>query len=484
MGISGLVKWKQQYAIPVFFAALFLLCNIFRAAVIPITHDEAWTRALLSNSYLQILQYTHFTTNNHLLNSLLSKFFISVFGDTVFVLRLANVLAQIPYLIFSWKLAERLCHHFLWILGFWMVLQLHPVLFEFWGMCRGYGLATAAMMASIYFFVVFLHDKKSQGLAMALLCAMTAVYANISYFNYFLALPCCWAAVVLLQPNRNRKQILLAQLPIIVLATGVLLVSLLGLMMRFRDDGQIFGGDTGIFSDTIKSLMHITFFTDTQSLLVRGSSWAILLTSVLPVLFWARHLRSKGDTTGLILWVMLTAPAVAIWAQHLLFRSKFPMERTALYFVPLYFIHLIYWLYSLRHYLKVLNIVPFGVVIIMSVTVFLQKTDLDSIILWRYDMFDVAVPERIIHHHHENGSKIRLRTNWLFCPSFNYYIERKYATKFEPLVFSKEMPTNDTSYDYYYVCKEDVVKIPCNYVLDTCYLRKYFLYRKAIGRDK
>ena len=70
-----------------------------RAIYMDITFDEAWTiKMSIPQTYGAILFYTDSGSNNHLLNSVLIKFFYSIITEGTFVARLPNILAFIVYL--------------------------------------------------------------------------------------------------------------------------------------------------------------------------------------------------------------------------------------------------------------------------------------------------------------------------------------------------------------------------------------------------
>jgi hypothetical protein len=123
--------------------------HFHRAWNLAVTTDEAFTAlSFASPSWLQIL--TRYDANHHILHSFLCKLSLAAFGWHELALRLPSLLACLLWLILTCRLASRLCPdsplHF--VLCAWLVL--HPALFDWFSLARGYSLALAFLLAAIY----------------------------------------------------------------------------------------------------------------------------------------------------------------------------------------------------------------------------------------------------------------------------------------------------------------------------------------------
>ena len=91
-------------------ALVSLVIIILRAIYVPLFHDEVVT----FNHYIKSGILSPFSeyraANNHLTNSVLSRFFYLIFGDSPVSLRLANLLAFIPYCYYLFKLGLNLIY--------------------------------------------------------------------------------------------------------------------------------------------------------------------------------------------------------------------------------------------------------------------------------------------------------------------------------------------------------------------------------------
>ena len=118
---------------------------------IPIIYDEAITyRSFVSKSVLSIIACEHPDVNNHILNSLLTKFFVGILGNSVFILRLASVVAFALYIYAASRIARLLMgdNNIAYLLT--LCLCLHPGLTDYFALCRGYGLSLALMMYAVW----------------------------------------------------------------------------------------------------------------------------------------------------------------------------------------------------------------------------------------------------------------------------------------------------------------------------------------------
>ena len=147
----------------IFLIAVFLaIYNIIRVLKVSVTYDEALTYMLyVNNRYKNIIACDPVVANDHIFNSLLAKICVNLFDQNAFFLRLPNIIAHLIYLLYGYLLL-----HYLfrgkrwWIFCGFLLLNLNPFLFDFWGLCRGYGLSIAFMMASLYHLLRYTYATK------------------------------------------------------------------------------------------------------------------------------------------------------------------------------------------------------------------------------------------------------------------------------------------------------------------------------------
>ena len=145
----------------------------FRAATTGITYDEAYTYLHYGRNLTGFLQVD--VANNHPLNSLLAYLSGALAGVRYdeLAIRAPNLIAFGIYLFLAYRLSKWKGYTFV---GF-SLLALNPFLDEFFGLGRGYGLATGAVLAALLVFATSLNPDRRIILPLLLLClASTAIY--------------------------------------------------------------------------------------------------------------------------------------------------------------------------------------------------------------------------------------------------------------------------------------------------------------------
>ena len=183
-----LYKKHLPFIIIALVAGTLITINLIRIFNVTITHDEALTYQLyVTHSYHDIIVNHSPSANNHFLNSVLAKFFIELFTDNIFFLRLPNLLAFITYLLLSVLIARKLFVNNWWVLFCFLLLQLNPFMFEFWGLSRGYGLSICFMLAALYALLRFLQHPGLLTLTGMYLFLFLAVFSNLALLNVLMA---------------------------------------------------------------------------------------------------------------------------------------------------------------------------------------------------------------------------------------------------------------------------------------------------------
>ena len=160
-------------------AFISLLVVVLRAIYVPMFHDEVVTFNHFVKSGIISPFSEYRAANNHLTNSLFSRFFYLLFGDSPFSLRFANVLAFIPYCYFLFRLGRGLSTNVVrW--GFYLSLLFSFQFVAFFGLSRGYGIALASMLSSIYFLTSFIKQVKVNTLIFVCLSLLLGLFAFFS----------------------------------------------------------------------------------------------------------------------------------------------------------------------------------------------------------------------------------------------------------------------------------------------------------------
>jgi len=462
---------------------LFLvICNVIRICTVPLTVDESPSRSDLFVGYGDYVHLRRVTANIHILNSILRKASIEAFGNTPFFLRLPNLLAQILFLVCCYRLLCRLFKESQWRIAAFLICALNPFVLEFWGYSRGYGLAIGFMMASIYFLIVYIEDKKSFQVWSALVVALAAVWSNFALLNYYVAL--CGVLLVLGLFREHLQAFLRKSLPAISVVSVVLLALIYNPIRKLRASGELYyGGENGLISDTITSLVKESMYiSDPQQPVVGYVVKVVVALLSLCTLYWAfvffRKSRGRHDK-GIALCLLALIPLLSLIVQHHLLGTRYLIDRTALFIIVLIPLSITYGLYQIRARVKYLGEVAVFLMAALITWNFAQHVNLHKSRPWWLDNQNVQVLEYLAKKPQPPGRRLKLRVSWIQMPSMDYYIYTRYDSLFEPLVFSKEPPgPADTVYDYCYLPGDDAKTLSAVYVEDTLFDPSSKLYRK------
>ena len=114
------MKWYGGVGIILFFLI------IREAILLPLTHDEYSTIAVSFQPFWDIVTYKDPIPNNHILNTLLLKCNIIIFGDHLFSNRLHNVLSFLPYFIYSVLIARQISKDIVLNMLFVLMVNFQP----------------------------------------------------------------------------------------------------------------------------------------------------------------------------------------------------------------------------------------------------------------------------------------------------------------------------------------------------------------------
>ncbi len=187
----------------------FVIYEILRAAKVSLTFDEAATYLRhISSDLLSVFNFT--VATNHLLNTLLSRVFSFVGGESELVLRFPNLIGYGLYLFFSFLILKKLTNRTVALGGF-LLLNLNPYVLDYFSLSRGYGLSLGFLMGAVFFFLSFLERSDNRTadelrhLYYSLLMASGAVLSNFALLNFYLALALLsFTTLVVFNIRRNR----------------------------------------------------------------------------------------------------------------------------------------------------------------------------------------------------------------------------------------------------------------------------------------
>lgn len=465
-----------------------LVVNVIRILKIPITFDET---CYGPGTYWELMKNSSGGANNHILHSILRKFFVEAFGNTLFFLRLDSLIAQVFFLIFSFLTCRFLFKNVLWATGSFIILNLiSPYMFNFWGLSRGYALALAFMMTSIYYLLRYIQDKKLIFICFSFAGAILSVYSNFGYINYFVAL----FSVVIIQRiifREGGKSSFIKEIAVLIIATSVLALMIAMPLSLVYGNGELrFMGNKGFIEDTVKSLAGIGLYHNPayEPVLVNNLQWFTIILTYLSLMFWIyvyikkiyKHNNADIEARfGIVFFLLLIVPVVALITQYEIFRINYLNGRTALFFIPLFTLQMIYLLYYFSRVSKIVSVLSFLTLFVFVCYNFLLSIDFYKTVDWYFNAMDETIFKRMMNESKNKNDKIRVCVSWKAAATFNYSIKYFYFKRFYPIVEISNIPQGDTAFDYYYLINEDLVKVPSNYEVDTvCSNQGFVLFKR------
>jgi hypothetical protein len=310
-------------------------------------------------------------------------------------------------------------------------------------------------------------------LALCLASAGLATLANFTFLNYYLAL----ASVLLLLIAANRlpvfraegsapsPQPLAANLLVLAGVTCALFAVVLPMIIRLKEAGEFYyGGDRGFFRDTVISLVQASRYNLILSQAVENSIGKLAVIIVLGALLISLGLcvRTRIESRSRALFCLAAITLVAALgtiAQNSLLGVKYPTDRTAILFVPLF---VLAFISGIEAGARIWPRRP------VQVAAFIILAQADSAMAadcahafnfrftahWRYDADTREMLKDLAARHSFSASHspIQLGVSWYLEPAINYYAATEKASWLEKVTRAS---VTEGEYDFYYVSEED-----------------------------
>ncbi len=413
--------------------------------------------------------------NNHIFNTLLMKASVALFGNSEFAVRLPNFLAFMLYLFFSIKISQIFKAKQHLPLLIFVALNFQPYKVDFFCFGRGYGLALAFMLGSMYGLLRWIEMDKKEYSILAFGFAILAVYSNFVWLNYFVALGTTFTLLILIKkdPSVRFYQNFTSKLFIPFFATIILFVLVYIPLQGLHDSGdlQIAGhwGNKGFWQDTYYSLFKsgiygMKFLGQYTVEIVMGLvSLFYFLGGIYVLIKILSGNKLPAFLIAFFILMIIILMAISTILQHALFGTGFLEYRTALVFTP--FLGLLFPV--------LVNILPENLrwnnkYLCLLVTLLLMAHSLKTFQLdytrkWSQDK-DTKKMILFVNEQTPEGKTTKLGVHWSFMPATNFYISTNRAPRVDKVKWDQEI-RKDTFYDYYYIYKKDKLKINKDYQL-------------------
>lgn len=446
---------RKPYVLWLMFAvgAVFFSIVIFRALWVPITHDEAYTYLhYVRQPWAGIILYKPpHIPNNHILNTLLAKLSVQIFGLSDFSLRLPNVIAAIIYFRYAALLARKFRFPGIQILAF-LLLCFQLYFIDFFAMARGYGMGMALSLASIYHLYCYRDLNNGHHIWRTLLFAAFAVYANFTFLYSYVAL----VGIILIlywSEGKNQTKSLGVLWRPVGIVTAVL--ALLIVIPLRNISGDLFGSDSNFWESSMHSLAWIFTYKQHFDIGVWISGFTAIALVAGAAFFAWDHFRKESQIgwyfySELLIWLLFTAGAQI--AQHFILGTEYLIGRTVMVYAPLLLTYFIFLFQRLNRYRHGEHFqLALSLILVIGAALNFRYLNFKEAVEWTYDASHKEAIADLEESQAIEAESFQLGINWLFEPALNFYRESEDLNWLAPL--SRE-GYQDKEYDAYYLWKE------------------------------
>jgi hypothetical protein len=396
---------------------------------------------------IEILTMKEVDSNNHALNSILMKFCYFFFGSSELSLRLPNLIAGSLFIIYSLRISKLFGSSF--ILGSLIVLLGNHHLIDFFSIARGYGLALAFQLISIFHIIKYHQNHKLQDFILFGLALVFSCLSNLSFVAYATG-ALFFSGLIQIFSIEKKFLELFRYLTLLTLLWAVCFIPI----YKMQQINMLnFGGDIGFYNDTILSLVQraINHIRPWDTMIILSKLIGILsicitiLISFFSVLKVINLTHNKLHFNLAFFNLLLIGLAVGHIALFHAFDIMYTKERFALYFYPIFVIQLILlFKYISQTRFKKMGEVLEGFLLLIIISLSAGAFNISHTNEWKYDCKSEVVFEVI------KSSNDKINVDWHFQPSIEFY-KKVNSSSFELLSNPNELGS-----DYYYVFKFDI----------------------------
>jgi hypothetical protein len=401
---------------------------IYKAIHVPITHDELGTIFFYSKfSYWEIMMYPDTLPNNHILNTLLTKPLIALFGIDEIVLRTPNILSFLLYGAGIYRLVHLvLGKASLFYIPAVVLFLMNPYLLDFFGLCRGYGMSIGFMLLSLSYLISSFKQLTQKHLWYALILACCASYANFTLLIYWVAV--CLLILCFYILDRKRSKSLSTNSFIGMIVFGVSYFGLIIIpILKMGSDNQFrYWTSNGFIDETVTSLVHHAVYESKIFLSINFITYFIVTISCIHVVLLGLMFIKSSDKISLIRRPEFIATAILVLSivisilQCWILKTPNLNSRIALFYYPLFIVSLItmnvHFTSIHRNWIKLsisIIISFFGIHHLFHTATPMKVRE------WNYDAHTIDALN--IMKKHSSNQPFSISTYWLFNPSFHYY---------------------------------------------------------------
>ncbi len=389
-------------------------------------------------SFWQIMMYHNASPNNHILNTLIVKLFVYLFGINQVVVRLPNLLSFIAYAIAVFRINRiALKENSIWFIPASLLFVAYPYFLDFFGLCRGYGMSSALATLSVSYLLSGFLFTKNRDIRIAFALSILASYANFTLLIFWLAITVLTCFYFYSISFRQPKQLIKSSVTIII--TSLLYLALIANpIYKMASTNQfIYWSSSGIFSGTVISFVFLS----------------VIIAYFIYIFFRLKKEKYKLSSLKTPVFIassVLILTALVTIMQCIILKTPSPGGRTALFFFPLIVTSFVCLLGLIPLIKRRITIYIIAFLISLSCVFNVAYTySLKYTIQWRFDENTFDVLKYLETKKHPDGT-IVLKTDWHFFPSFYFYSYIGKTPWLKLKGYDKNIEIN-TDAEYYYV---------------------------------
>jgi|GEM_PF-5595572 len=460
--------------------AILIISYVFiRGYNISFTHDESHTvlHYLRGNNwFINVLSYKDRFPNNHYLNSLLTGISILIFRSrNEIVLRLPNILSSTVFLFSTYQISLLLKSKLQ--TAFFIFLSTNLFVLEQFSLTRGYGIGLSFVMLAIYYNLKSsnLSQEEGRGVFFSVLYSALAVLSNLTFLIFFVANHISLLLVTIIKRALDKDYIKK------VVKTIVLPVALIDILLFFFTVGPIldqqksglfyYGGKSLVF-DTFRSLIMSSYYLqlgtvnnigiNSSTILSDTVVIVMVLLSIFLLLIGLEKLLIKKEISTRSLYFISSLISISVslsfvFFQNLVMKTPFPLGRTAIIFIPLFFVFSFCAINFLPSNKNILFLI--SIILCIHVLFSIKKANLKYTWTWQYD----ANTKDVYYEIRKYDNK-RVCLYWLYKPTFNYY-DLINNTKIKYVGLKNVTNENIEKCDFLYLPKGTILPTLSEYII-------------------
>ncbi len=454
-------------------AAILILAFIYttaRAAAVSMSHDEAITYEISKDTVFQIVnnQDTLHPTNNHILNTLLIKLSVFIFGLSELAVRLPALLGCAMYLIGTFLILSKTATRWRLVLG-GAALAFNPFLIDMFSAARGYSLALGFFMLALYYIIMSAREEEQAivNVSMSAMLLFLSTLSNLSFLNMFMTGMAVLTAIHAYRAYKNYTKAGIRSRKTIDAGMSLLLTVFYTILfmnvfvrqvatVRYYTD-TFYGGTGGIMDSTAHTLVQSVFGTSwVLNAIAESAVMATFLLAVFLLAYSYMHEQTGKHRDLTFISAYLSVFILITYALNMLFSAEFPEGRAATYIIPL-FILLYITLWEMMSCMKgrqgtAANIISTAVIVVVLVQ-HAAAANITHYNLWEFDSSTKDAMQDLMTLHPGGCTQANCTTigvDWVLQPTVNFYREKYDLDRLK----KAHRDGYDCSYDHYYVLQE------------------------------